>query len=281
MVGGWLAGAAVAGRLPDFLIIGAGRSGTTSLARYMGAHPDVFMAPQKEVHFFDRYFSRGVDWYRQQFSGARMENVVGEATPAYLWARTAPRMAHVLPDARLIAILRNPVDRAYSHYWNDRELGREPLEFAEAVGPALRGSPGQDSVRYLEEGRYLPQLLDVCRHYRREQLLVLLFENLLEDPMSAQRAASRFVGIDDDFTPSNLGQQINAYRSYRSRSLRMYTRRGRKTFLKRVLGRMNVRRQGSYPPMDPALRHDLLAWFREENRALAAWLGRDSLPWNE
>src|SRR5688572_14326389 len=119
---------AAGARLPDFLIVGAMRSGTTSLHKYLQAHPDVFVASGKEVHFFDRRYGRGLDWYRSRFAGVTTERVVGEATPAYMYDENAiARIAHDLPDARLIVVLRNPVDRAYSHYWRNRSRGRENL----------------------------------------------------------------------------------------------------------------------------------------------------------
>src|ERR1051326_983405 len=116
-------------RLPTFLIIGAGRSGTTSLARYLGSHPHVFMARAKEMHFFDSD-SKTREWYRPRFAEARRQTAVGEATPNYLYEPAAiKRMAAIVPEARLIAILRDPVDRAYSHYWQNRSLGKETMTF--------------------------------------------------------------------------------------------------------------------------------------------------------
>ncbi len=99
-------------RLPDFLIIGAMRSGTTSLYRYLGAHPEVFMTP-KELQFFTEHFSRGLDWYRRQFVTAGHRSVLGEATADYLARESAmQRIAHTLPTVKMIASLRNPVDRS-------------------------------------------------------------------------------------------------------------------------------------------------------------------------
>ena len=101
------------GRLPAFLIVGAMRSGTTSLARYLASHPDVLFAPQKEVHFFDRNFHRGVAWYASQFAGDPTLRLAGEATPSYMYDELAvERMSHTVPHAKLIAVLRDPTERA-------------------------------------------------------------------------------------------------------------------------------------------------------------------------
>ena len=114
------------GALPNFFIAGTMRSGTTSLTRYLDAHPDVFIAPQKEIHYFDLNYPRGIDWYRQQFSNVDREVAVGDATPSYVYLEEAvARMTETVPDARVIVLLRHPVDRAYSHYWLRRALGAE------------------------------------------------------------------------------------------------------------------------------------------------------------
>jgi hypothetical protein len=135
-------------RLPNFVIIGAPRSGTTSLAHSLSQHPEVFVTMQvKELHFFDTNFDRGLDWYRQQFSGAdaAAAKAAGEATPTYMYDETAmSRMAETVPDARLIAILRNPVDRAYSHYWMNRSLDREDLLFPVAIETEAERLAGDD-----------------------------------------------------------------------------------------------------------------------------------------
>src|SRR5688572_19406956 len=107
-----------AGRLPDFVVIGSMRAGSTSLARYIGAHPSVYMPPKKELHFFDWNWDRGLDWYRAQFRDATPGAIIGEATPIYIVYREAmERLAKACPEARLLVVLRDPVSRAYSHYW--------------------------------------------------------------------------------------------------------------------------------------------------------------------
>src|SRR5690349_3699828 len=130
--------------LPDFLIIGAQRGGTTSLYNYLQAHPNIHSASIKEVHFFDRKFQKGVHWYRAHFPmrltkvyAGRFRHegfVTGEASPAYLFHPQVPeRIARLLPRVKLIVLLRNPVDRAYSQYYHTLQLGYETLTFEEAI----------------------------------------------------------------------------------------------------------------------------------------------------
>ncbi|MEY2454208.1 MAG: hypothetical protein QOD92_3782 [Acidimicrobiaceae bacterium] len=272
------------GRLPDFLIIGAMRSGTTSLARYLGAHPGVYVAPNKELHFFDRAFDRGLDHYRQQFARARGDQSAGEATQTYLYDTTAlDRIAATLPDVKLIAILRNPVDRAYSHYWQKRAYGREPLSFAAAVSAEperLRGADRDERFRYsyLDRGRYVDQLQRVTERFPRTALHVLLFEDLRDAPEDTYRDVCRFLQVNEDMTPANIGEPLNPFLMFRSRRLREVSRRFPPR-LRNAVGRINARK-GDYEPLDPGLRAELVEYFAAPNAALAAWLGRDLSVWN-
>lgn len=272
--------------LPNFLIIGAMRSGTTSLVHYLRGLPEVFMSRKKEVHYFDQEFQRGPTWYSRWFAGANGQRAIGEATPAYMYCPEAPaRMAQVIPGARLIAILRDPVDRAYSHYWHNRVRGKEHLEFADAIAAEPErlssGPQGRSTYSYLDRGRYLAQLLNVCRYYPREALLVVLFEELRDLPVETFQAVSRFLGVDPSFVPSNVGEPTNYYAAFRSVAYRKLVRG--MPFLPRwartALKKLNVQ-HATYPRMAPALRARLRESFAQDNAALAAWLGRDLSAWN-
>ena len=264
------------GPLPNFFIIGAMRSGTTALARYVGAHPDVFMAPEKEVHFFDRHEDRGLDWYRSRFARYQDQRAVGEATQTYLFMPDVPaKIAAVVPDARLIAILRNPVDRAYSHFWMNRGLRTENRDPADA----LTAEPGAPVFfPYLDRGRYLPQLQRVCEHFSRDALHVLLFEELLSDPEETFAAVCSFLGIDASVRPDNLGRQINKNVAIRSLRVREFARALPAPAAK-VIGKLNSK-PFSYPKIDPALRRELAKRFTQDNARLAEWLGRDLSIWD-
>jgi hypothetical protein len=272
------------GRLPSFLIIGSMRSGTTALADHLRTHPDVFIPPRKELHFFSKYAGAGLDWYRSQFAEAREERAVGEASPNYMYLPDAPaRMAEVVPEARLMAILRNPVDRAYSHYVFNRSRGLEPLSFPEALeaeAERLREGELMDRLRYsyVDRGRYLAQLQRVCEHYPKGSLMVLVFEEFRDDPPAVYGSACRFLEVDDSYLPADLGRRINPYLEFRSSRLRAYTKRPPATPLKRVLARLNMVPR-TYPSMDPAVRARVREVFRTDNAALADWLDRDLTLW--
>lgn len=252
--------------LPDFVIIGAQRGGTTSLFKYLVAHPDVYPSTMKEVHFFDRFFDRGVGWYRSFFPLAlqrwyvtRVQQRVfatGEATPYYLFHPRAPkRMAALLPHVKLIAILRNPVDRAYSQYYHEVQRGLESMGFVEALQrewdvldteqAVLQADPTHYSTlhqhhAYLARGRYVEQLKVWHQYFTREQMLVLQSEAFYGNPAASVAQVVDFLGL----SPFQLGE----FRKYN---------------------------EMQYAEMPPEMRADLQNYFRPYNQQLYEFLGVD------
>ncbi|MFL6021612.1 MAG: sulfotransferase family protein [Gaiellaceae bacterium] len=249
---------AAARPLPNFLILGAQKAGTTALYAYLRWHPQITGPSFKEVSFFDRHYARGERWYRAHMP-ARRRPFVGEASPSYLFHPLAPqRVAQLLPNARLIALLRNPVDRAFSHYQHEVSLGREPLTFEQAIereetrmrgelermlaDPAYFSEPWWNYT-YVARGRYAEQLARWFEAFPREQLLVLLTEELAQDTPAAYRRVLDFLGVDQ-----------HALSSY-----------------PRIFER-------AYEQMDAATRVRLEGSFAAPNARLAELLRRD-LPW--
>jgi len=244
--------------LPDFLILGAQKAGTTALYAYLRWHPDVTGPSFKEVSFFDRHYAQGERWYRAHLP-LRRRALVGEASPSYLFHPQAPeRVARLLPEARLIALLRNPVERAFSHYQHEVAFGREPLSFEEAIDredERMRGelehmlrdpsyfSHAWWNYTYVARGRYAEQLERWFAAFPREQLLVLLADELAADTPGTYRRVLDFLGAE--------AQDLDSY--------------------PRIFDR-------DYADMDPATRARLDELFAEPNRRLAALLGHD-LPW--
>lgn len=271
------------GRLPEFIIIGAARSGTTTISRYLRAHPGVFMAQEKEVHFFDNdeTFALGVDWYRSRFAAARPDQIAGEATPAYMAIPEAvDRMAAVVPTARLIAILRNPTERAYSMYWLARAWGAETREPEEALGDAMRNPESAERVsEYL--GNYVEQLEHVRRHYPASAVMTVLFEDFSGRPEAAVRQVCEFIGVDPDLVPKHIGRFRNEPRRVLSPRIHALGERVRTRNVRvgeRIL-LLNSRKVNP-PPMNGKLRSELVEYFRPHNDALSQWLGRDLSHWN-
>lgn len=230
--------------LPSFLIIGAQRAGTTSLFYYLHRHPHVVhptgqedsVAWPKEIHFFDEKYWRGVDWYRSFFPLAAQRRlarlrggdlVPAEATPSYLFHPAVPeRVAATMPEVRLVALLRNPVERAHSHYQLMFRTGREKLSFEEALAVEDERLEGQVERMladpryrsrhhrhhsYFSRGLYAEQLERWLAHFPREQLLVLRAEDFLARPAEVYRDVLRFLvlaeWLPEGFPPRNIGSR--------------------------------------------------------------------------
>jgi hypothetical protein len=197
--------------LPQAMIIGAMKCGTSSLHNYLTQHPGVIAPLRKEVHYFDVRFDQGELWYRANFGRVGEPGLNLDSSPYYLAHPLAPQRAHALvPEAKLIVLLRDPVRRAYSHYWHERDKKRESLSFEEAIAaePARLGDDEQRLARgeirqsrahqhfsYLARGRYAEQLDRWWRHYPRERLLVLRFEDLARDPLAVLDRTLEFLGL--------------------------------------------------------------------------------------
>jgi hypothetical protein len=213
------------GTLPNFLIIGAQKCGTSSLFKYLSRHPRVRTASTKEVHYFDQNFHRGIRWYQAHFprraemeasggDGGRL--ITGEASPYYLFHPLVPlRVRERLPEVKLIVLLRNPVHRAFSQYHMEVGLGWETLPFAEALDQEkirldgererLLADPRYKSAdychySYLARGRYADQLEEWYRYFPAEQILVLKAEDMYADPQRAVGETTEFLGLPE-FTP--------------------------------------------------------------------------------
>lgn len=268
---------------PTFIIVGAMRSGTTSLARWLGDHPQMFMAASKEVHYFDRYYELGSQWYLKHFVGSDNFLAVGEATPNYMYRPVAvQRLANDLPDVQLIVLLRDPIARAFSHYQHRVARGGEDLSFAEAIAAEPRRlASADDTVRdhfsYVDRGRYLHQLQRIMELVPRERLYIELFENLTREPVSVFRSITSWLGADPSTIPPSVGRALNSHQNFRSHTLRRAARH-LPGAARRALGRLN-RIQGGYPPVPRADVAQLLEVFLPERQALQELTGRDLSVW--
>jgi hypothetical protein len=197
--------------LPDAMIIGAMKAGTSSLHYYLTQHPQVIAPLRKEVHYFDLNFARGESWYRANFGRLGQGGVNIDSSPYYLFHPQVPQRAHALvPHARLIVLLRDPVRRAYSHYWHERDKGREPLSFDDAIAAEpdrigrdherlasgeIERSEAHQYFSYLARGRYAEQIAPWLRFYGRDRLLALRFEDLAQAPLPALNRTLEFLGL--------------------------------------------------------------------------------------
>jgi hypothetical protein len=200
---GFRAAARAEPRRPDFIGIGAQRTGTSWIYACLYEHPHLCL-PRKEINFFSREpnWSRGFEWYEGIFAECPPNAVAGEFCTSYLVHTEAPaRIRHRYPDVRLIVSLRHPVDRAYSNYLNDIVAGAVPS--ATGFREALQSHP-----EYVEAGRYARYLRNYLDLFPREQLHVSIFDDARRDPLAAIQEIYRFLGVDPSFRPAMLDRRV-------------------------------------------------------------------------
>lgn len=254
--------------MPDFMIIGTQKGGTTSLYRYLIQHPSIAPIWIKEPHFFDIYFYKGVPWYRshfptivEQYYTRRIQKhdlITGEASPYYLFhPNAAKRVAKTLPQVKLIVLLRNPVNRAYSQYNHQRhQKGVEPLSFEDALECEEQRLNGEEAkilrddkyssfnhrhYSYLSRSKYIEQLPSWMDLFPKEQFLILKSEDLYSNTRETLKQTLDFLGL-----PSNYLKQ--EYKPFND---------------------------GRYEKMASATRERLTEYFKPYNARLYDYLGRD------
>jgi len=247
--------------LPTFLIIGAQKCATRWLRFNLGLHPDVYAA-STELSFFNngpRFDDLGVSWYRDQFDGWTGEPVVGEATPGYMFWRHRPhicsdRIHEVVPDARLIAILRNPIDRAQSamnHHIASSGLAKD----SDLLDLVEQTPPERDRLGLISGGWYAASL-EPYRATFGEQLLILLHDDIVEDPQAFYRRAADHIGATRAFVPPDLEAVRFSYRQ-----------------------RPGIDRNG-ISPLTIEQRRKLFEYFADDVDKLETMLGRDLSAWD-
>jgi Sulfotransferase family len=295
--------------MPNFFIIGAPSCGTTSLHAYLRQHPQVFMSPAKEPHFFsfaEKEFEsvplksgtyqqavvRQWQEYQALFQGVRTETAIGEASASYIYSPGSARRIHQYnPQAKIIAILRDPTERAYSNYIRCVRDGHEPLaDFAQALS--------QESIRiehnwspkwfYKLKGFYHQQLNEYFHVFSREQMLLCLHEDLSQMPETLMQTIFEFLGVDPMFVPdmsTRKNQSVVPKNTYLQSFLD--TRNPLKSMLKRVIPQDMYRQTASQlrhanlvkPQLPPQIRQQLVSDYREDILRLQDLMGRDLSAW--
>ncbi len=243
---------------PDFIIIGVQKGGTTSLYNYLIQHPQIAPAAQKEIHYFDLNFDKSPDWYYSQFPQAQSgeQLLTGEASPYYIFhPRVAQRIHDLCPKVKIIALLRNPVERAISHYHYYIKIGCESLSLESAIASEperLKGeiekilaSPTYESYNhrhytYLSRGIYADQLPAWMQLFPKSQLLILKSEDLYVNPCGTYNSVLKFLGLPP--------HELETYEKYNS---------------------------NQYPPVSETVYEQLRAYYRSPNQRLAQLCDRD------
>lgn len=276
--------------LPNVILGGVQKSGTTSAHWTLDSHPEIFLPPRpQELHYFDdeANYARGIDWYAKHFRDWNGQKVVAQTSPLYIYLPEVPGRIHAaLGDARLVFLLRNPVDRAHSHYWHEVRYGWEDRTFEQALAlEAERLADGAEARRhysYVDRGRYADQLDRFRIHFPRERILLILLDDWRADRAAVCERLGAFLDVDPvGFTWSERTRVNRAHLPRWPRGQRLVARwRTRIPKLARLVDRLNLRPR-AYPAMKAPTRARLQQLFEPERDRLEREWGLDLSRWRE
>jgi hypothetical protein len=284
--------------LPNFLIAGAHKSASTSLINYLSKSPDIScittLNDGNEVNFFskNKRYKKGLHWYEGLFANLEKKKAVGEKSVAYMSSKCAPqRIAKDLPDVKLIFILRNPVDRAYSHYSYNLQKGTELFSFEKALEIEAkrikRGGFFYNNYSYKDRSLYYYHVMEYKKHFSMEQMYFVLMEDFQRDPEVEMEKLCRFLGIGKGFVSRiDYGERYNQTKVPRLKPLQFILVMTRKIIkLKSVMSLIDklIEKNSKYverEPMAKETRRQLLAYFKVPNEKLSQQIGKDLTIWD-
>lgn len=276
---------------PNFIGIGGQRCATTWIFDCLKEHPEVCNIEKKEINFFTHYYNRGYEWYERYFKGCSGYKAIGEFSTSYLYDYNAPkRIYNYNPDAKIIVCLRNPIERAYSQHKHHIRLGFVTginLSFDKAV---------KDNPMYIEQGLYYTHLKRWINYFQiGNNLLVLIYEDMLKNPLTFIQSVYDFLQINPNFIPSNLNKEINKAIIPKNFKLHRLINKASLTFraigmgyfiefikfvgIKRAIEYLNSEKRLNVYNMSDETRKNLQELFYEENKKLSNLLDRDLSFW--
>ena len=277
--------------LPTFLILGAQKCGTTALHALLSQHHEICMSAPKETNFFNLHFDKGVSYYRRTFfSSWKGQNAAGEATPTYLFLPYIPRRVRkTLPEVKMLVILRDPVQRAFSHWWMNTTHGRETSNFRDAIRNSLKFSD-EDIANakmcgwfYLQIGYYAEQLKRYFRAFPRERFHIIFDRQLKENAEATLMEIHRFIGVSPQSPPGTPLRRHEALGPFGAKLKGMLRRVSLDRFIPPEMGsaaRRFFMAFGDHPPtIDTEMREWLSEHYRPHNQALQELLNADVSPW--
>ena len=251
--------------LPSFFLAGYQKTATTWLYHCFKEHPDVFVPGKHSINYFDIHYQRGESWYQSFFADAERQSQVGDVTPTYMrFHASRTRMAELNPDAKVLVTLRNPIDRAFSHYWHEKKKRKIGYRFEECL------SNNADIFDdWLASGFYHSHLTHLLTLIPREQMLILFYDDLIESPSDFLRQTLTFLDVEPQFKPAVLQQAVNkAWFRPTYREMFANFRSGRPL------------KESEYDRgVDPNFRKKLQELFAEQNCMLGELVGRDLSHW--
>ena len=274
-------------RKPDFLVIGSQKSGTSSLFQVLRRHPDVFVPEVKEVnyYFWDHIYARGPAWYGQQFATAKLDALCGDMSPGYICHPRSPeRIYRDLPNVKLIVTLRDPIERAYSQYWDNRRRLREPDRFEDLLARHSHQTFVPGLKNYFSRGVYSVYLERYFKLFPRENILVLWFSDLRRDAEQFFGQCLDFLGLERNFETEWMSRQANQRRIFLNPAFRFFFHHPKWAARLPPGVRWTMRRGREAPfkpdPISPALIEQLKSYYRPYDTQLEKLLDRP-VPWRD
>ncbi len=281
-----------------FVGIGASKAGTTQVAEVLGTHPELCLSEPKEVHYFNKiqsyihgednpHYEKPLAWYAKHFAHCAVDAKRGEFSTGYLYdPDAAERIAAKFPDAKIIACLREPVSRAYSHFTMHRYyLQKENRSFEDTI---------HTQMEYLEKGLYYKQLLPYFERFPKEQIMIILLDDWIKDASAVCRKLYSFLEIDTEFESPKLLKKANSAKASRfkfvsewmghvshfliNNGMSSVVAGLKKLGLRDLLINLNSKKL-DYPPLDKEMKDKLRPFFHEDIAALEQLIGRDLTAW--
>lgn len=284
---------------PDFFWIGPQKAASTWAYRCFREHPEIYVHEDENLsgiggdalHYFDMHYGKGHSWYQQFFEDYEHETVAGDTTPSYIRSPMAPRrMANDVPEAKLIACLRNPIDRAFSHYWHEKKKQKITFEFQEIL-------ENYDLFQnWLEPGFYYEQISTYLEYFDREQMLFMFMADLKEDEQNFISTVFHFLDVDAGFEPSVLDERVNQAGHKRDIKAKIFreiaqicSRLGVKKYftqddnyaIKKRITNFFLNKTEYEQGMAPGVRNELIELMTPDVRKLEQLVQRDLSHWIE
>lgn len=290
--------------IPEFFVVGAQKSGTTSLHHYLMEHPDICLPEQKETKFFvdDSLYEKGLGFYQQQFfSDCSDKKIIGEVDPDYMYFKTgAERIKLHIKNPKFIFVFRNPAERAFSHYVMTFRRGLELNSFEQAIKiEAERIAQSYENdfhYSYIKRGYYFKQVSRFLEHWDISNMHFVLSDDLINNPAETVKKCFEFLGVNDDFVPEKIGKKFHQATVpknlaltvlFRNKDAYPVVRRIARFFMPSLAWRNWLRGKlvlWNKKPSDMALssetRNQLIDLYREENSKLSTLIGCDLNHWN-
>lgn len=273
--------------LPNFLIVGAQKSGTTTLYDILDMHPEVNMSKTKEINFFtsDQKFEKGLNYYSTFFKEPKDEHqITGEASPGYMNNLYIPKLIkNKLGDIKIVMMLRDPIKRAYSQYWDNRRHLSESLTESEIIDKYLTDAYSSKSKGYFSRGVYIRYIEEYLKYFKRSDIHIIIFEELIDNPKNELKKLYNFLKIDDSDEFLNLSKSSNSSMIWNNNFYKFFLQNPKyNKYINKHLRRFfffGKKEKYKYPLPSKKEIKVLQEFYKPWNMELESFLGRNISDW--